>query len=102
MIFAKYSQKYLKNRIKQIENEKFNLNEKVDKYEKYKQEREKFESQIENLNKKYNFALFEKEQLLKKIKQKDFFVPIREKEISSTNLSDLTGRSDSRFKKKLI
>lgn len=97
LIFTKYSQKFLKNRIKEVETEKVDLNNKVNLYEKYKHEREQLESMISNLNKKFNFAVFEKEQLQKKLKiRENFKAKIQEisEDKNKENKEELTENSD--------
>lgn len=98
LIFTKYSQKYLKNKIKQIDEEKDVLKNKVDEFQSFMKEKSKLENMVETLNKKYNFALFEKEQLLKKMRWKDKVKPIREineneVENNSNNTGNLFGTS---------
>lgn len=63
-----YTKKNLKNRIKQLEDEKDSNKSKIIEFENFNKEKSDLKNQIEIITKKYNFALFEKEQLSKKFK----------------------------------
>lgn len=71
LFFTKYSQKYLQNKIKQMEDEKMRIIKSNEEIDEFYTKRKDYEKTISELNKKVNFALFEKEQLNKKIKQKE-------------------------------
>ena len=72
MVFTKYSQKYLKNKLRQAETEKKNFESKLRETQDFNKERDSLQMQISNLTKKYNFALFEKDQANKKMKQASY------------------------------
>lgn len=63
-----YTKKNLKNRIKQLEDEKESNKTKIIEFENFNKEKSDLKYQIDILTKKYNFAIFEKEQLAKKFK----------------------------------
>ena len=100
LYFSKYSHKYLQNKIKTIEQEKANIMKSNDEIEDFKKKREHYEMSIAELTKKYNFAIFEKEQLIKKIKQKEKeneFVQLNKIKIKKTGsksiMRKLTGQT---------
>lgn len=96
---TKYSQKYLLNKIKQLEDEKEEMRKKNKEIDEFNSTKQKYEESLANLTKKFNFVVFEKEQLSKKLKQKEQgdegIKPIQTKHSTLGKLSFKNKRSNS-------